>query len=61
MKLFKIKTDKSDSKMTLEYAKSSVLKLWFGYSKEHQESLKIIRMLSVYSKQCTALKNKIHG
>lgn len=36
---------------------------YFGIdiSKDQQECLQIIRMLSVYSKQSTALKNKIHG
>ena len=61
MKLSKIKTDKSDAKMICEYAQQVVLKLWKGESKDQQESLQIIRMLSVYSKQSTALKNKIHG
>jgi transposase len=61
MKLSKIKTDKSDAKMICEYAQNVALKLWKGNSKDQQECLQIIRMLSVYSKQSTALKNKIHG
>ena len=61
MKLSKIKTDKSDAKMICEYAQNVELKLWKGESKDQQECLQIIRMLSVYSKQSTALKNKIHG
>jgi len=61
MKLSKIKTDKSDAKMICEYAQNVELKLWKGNSKDQQECLQIIRMLSVYSKQSTALKNKIHG
>lgn len=61
MKLSKIKTDKSDAKMICEYAQNVTLKLWKGESKDQQECLQIIRILSVYSKQCTALKNKIHG
>lgn len=61
MKLSKIKTDKSDAKMICEYAQQVRLKLWKGESEDQQECLQIIRMLSVYSKHSTALKNKIHG
>ncbi len=61
MKLSKIKTDKSDSKMICSYAKSVDLKLWEGHSKQQQECLQITRVLSIYTKQCTMLKNKIHG
>jgi len=61
MKLSKIKTDKSDAKMICEYAQRVSLKLWKGESKDQQECLQIIRMLSIYSKQSTALKNKLHG
>lgn len=61
MKLSKIKTDKSDAKKICEYAQHVELKLWKGESKAQQECLQIIRLLSVYSKQSTALKNKIHG
>lgn len=61
MKLSKIKTDKSDAKMICEYAQNVTLKLWKGESKDQQECLQVIRILSVYSKQSTALKNKIHG
>jgi transposase len=61
MSLSKIKTDKSDAKAICEYAQNVTLKLWKGESKEQQECLQIIRMLSVYVKQSTSLKNKIHG
>ena len=61
MKLSKIKTDKRDAKMICEYAQCVALKLWKGESEAQQECLQIIRMLSVYGKQRTALKNKIHG
>ena len=61
MKLSKIKTDKADAKMICAYAQNVALKVWKGESKDQQECLQIIRMLSVYSKQSTALKNKIHG
>jgi transposase len=61
MGLSKIKTDKSDSKLICAYAEQVELKLWKGSSKEVQESLQITRALSVYTKQRTMLKNKLHG
>ena len=61
MSLSKIKTDKSDSKMIQLYGEDRMPKLWTGQSKTQQESLQLTRMLSVYSKQSTQLKNKIHG
>lgn len=61
MKLSKVKTDKSDAKMICEYAKSVHPKLWEGQTKNQIECLQIIRLLSVYFKHSTALKNKIHG
>lgn len=61
MKLSKIKTDKSDSKMICEYGQQLTLKLWSGDSKTQQECLQITRLLGVYTKQSTMLKNKIHG
>ena len=61
MKLSKIKTDKSDSRLICEYAKQVELKLWRGNSKHQLECLQMIRLLSVYTKQSTMLKNKIHG
>ena len=61
MKLSKIKTDKSDSKLICEYAKQVDLKLWQGNSKGQTECLQMTRLLSVYTKQSTMLKNKLHG
>ena len=61
MKLSKIKTDKSDAKMICEYAQMVELKLWHGKSKNQIECLQIIRLVGLYLKQSTALKNKIHG
>ena len=61
MKLSKIKTDKSDSKLICEYAKQVKVKLWQGNSKSQIECLQITRLLSVYTKQSTMLKNKLHG
>jgi transposase len=37
------------------------LLLWIGGSKNQRECLQITRTLSIYIKQNTALKNKIHG
>ena len=61
MGLSKIKTDKSDSKLICSYAEQVELKLWKGNSKEEIECLQIVRTLSVYTKQSTMLKNKLHG
>jgi len=61
MTLSKIKTDKSDCKMIQLYGKERTPKLWFGQSKTQQESLQLSRLLSVYSKQSTQIKNKLHG
>jgi transposase len=61
MRLSKIKTDKSDSKLICEYAQQVDLKLWKGNSKNDIECLQITRTLSVYTKQSTMLKNKLHG
>jgi transposase len=61
MKLSKIKTDKSDSKLICEYAQKVDLKLLKGNTKDEMECLQITRALSVYTKQSTMLKNKLHG
>ena len=61
MELSKIKTDKSDSKMIQLYGKERLPKLWYGQSKTQQESLQLSRLLSVYVKQSTQIKNKLHG
>ena len=61
MKLSKIKTDKADAKMIRLYAQNNELKLWEGQSENQVEALQITRLLDIYSKQSTALKNKIHG
>ncbi|MGA9651431.1 IS110 family transposase [Pedobacter sp.] len=61
MKLSKIKTDKSDSKLICEYAKQVEMKLWQGNSKHQTECLQMTRLLAVYTKQSTMLKNKLHG
>jgi transposase len=60
MKLSKIKTDKSDSKLICEYAQYTKLKLWEGHSNQQQECLQITRAISTYIKQTTMIENKIH-
>ena len=61
MGLSKVKTDKSDSKLICAYAQQVELKLWQGNTKEEIECLQIVRTLSIYTKQSTMLKNKLHG
>lgn len=61
MKLSKIKTDKSDSKLICEYGQNTELKLWQGNTKVEMECLQIVRALATYTKQSTMLKNKLHG
>jgi transposase len=61
MRLTKNKTDKSDSRLICEYAEQVELKLWKGNSKHQTECLQMARLLSVYTKQSTMLKNKLHG
>jgi transposase len=61
MKLSKIKTNKSDSKLICEYAQKVDLKLWKANTKEEMKCHQIIRALAVYTKQSTMLKNKLHG
>ncbi|OFY52166.1 MAG: IS110 family transposase [Bacteroidetes bacterium GWF2_41_31] len=61
MKLSKIKTDKFDARMIRLYAQGNEVKLWQGQSKNQIEALQIARLQEQYTKQSTALKNKIHG
>ncbi len=61
MHLSKVKTDKSDAKMICLYGVKVNPKLWKGQTKNQQECLQLLQLLSLYFKQSTALKNKIHG
>ena len=61
MHLSRVKTDKSDAKKLYEYGTSQDPIPWKGESKTQQACLQIVRLLSVYTKQCTQLKNKLHG
>jgi transposase len=61
MRLSKIKTDKADSKMIRLYAENNSLPFWEAQNSIELEALQITRLLDIYTKQSTALKNKIHG
>jgi len=61
MKLSKIKTDKSDAKAICEYAVLSEVPLYTAKNKNQAESHQLLRLIEVYLKQSTALKNKLHG
>jgi transposase len=61
MKLQHSKTDKSDAKMIALYAMEQPLKPW-SPEPEYIEQCKVINStVSMYFKQCTALKNKLHS
>jgi transposase len=61
MKLSKIKTDKSDAKAICEYAKANEVPLYTARDKNQAEALQLLRLIDIYTKQSTALKNKLHG
>lgn len=61
MRLTRVKTDRSDSQMIYEYAVNSGndLRLWQGQSKTQIACSQIISLTNLYTKQMTALKNKL--
>ncbi|SOC78934.1 Transposase [Salinimicrobium sediminis] len=61
MKLFRIKTDKSDAKAICEYATINEVPLYTARDKNQAECLQLMRLIDIYLKQSTALKNKLHG
>jgi transposase len=61
MKLSKIKTDKSDAKAICDYAIFNEVPLYTAKDESQAECLQLIRLIAIYIKQSTALKNKIHG
>jgi len=61
MKLSKIKTDKSDAKMICLYGQQMDMKLWKGPSANQLECLQMLSALDIYTKQGTALQNKIQS
>lgn len=61
MKLSKVKTDKSDAKAICEYATINEVPLYTAKDKNQAECLQLLRLIDIYLKQSTALKNKLHG
>ena len=61
MRLSKVKTDKSDAKAICDYALINPVPLYTGKDQNQAESLQLLRLLELYLKQRTQLKNKIHG
>jgi len=61
MRLSRIKTDKSDARMIRQYGEQNELRAWKGRSRKWEESLQVMSLLEQYSKQMTAMKNKLHG
>jgi transposase len=61
MKLAKVKTDKSDSKTICEYALINEVPIYSALTDLQSECLQLFRLLDVYIKQRTAIKNKMHG
>ncbi len=61
MKLSKIKTDKSDAKAICNYAIFNEVHLYTAKDRSQAECLQLIRLIDIYIKQSTALKNKLHG
>ena len=60
MELSKIKTDKSDSKMIQLYAKERRTKAYgMDNLKHNRKVLQLSRLLSLYTKQRTQIKNKL--
>jgi len=61
MKLSKIKTDKSDSKMIYNYAVLHKPKLWTGQTKNQKECSHLLSLSNLYTKEIIVLKNKLHS
>ena len=61
MKLAKVKTDKSDARAICEYASVNEVPLYTARNKNQAECLQLLRLIDIYIKQSTALKNKLHG
>lgn len=59
MRLQRVKTDKSDAKMLSEYGLSERPKLWVPDPEHISYSKQTLSVLELYTKQQTALKNKI--
>lgn len=61
MKLAKVKTDKADAKSICEYAMSNEVSIYSSVDDIQADCLQLFRLMHIYKKQLTALKNKHHG
>lgn len=61
MKLSKVKTDKADAKAICDYATTNAVVLYNPADATQAEILQLFRMIHIYKKHLTAIKNKLHG
>jgi transposase len=61
MKLKRVKTDKSDAFMIYNYACEQVLEPWQPEPSYIVRSKELLSLMQTYSRQSTALKNKLHA
>lgn len=61
IKLSKVKTDKSDARMICLYGQHMELQPWKGPSSRQLECLQMLSLLDTYTRQSTALQNKIQS
>ena len=61
MKLKRVKTDKSDAFMIYNYAQEQVLEPWRPEPAYIVRSKELLSLMQTYSRQSTALKNKLHA
>jgi len=61
MKLAKVKTDKADAKAICAYAQVNQVPIYSQVDDVQAECLQLFRLLDIYQKQLTAIKNKLHG
>lgn len=61
MKLAKVKTDKSDAKAISEYGQMNDVPLYTALTDVQSECFQLFRLLDIYLKHRTAMKNKVKG
>jgi len=61
MKLNRVKTDKSDARMICQYGEEASLDSWNPDPEYMRECKQLQSVIGVYTKQQTALKNKLHS
>lgn len=61
MKLKRVKTDKSDAYMIYTYACDQALEPWHPEAEYIIKSKELLSLIQTYSRQSTALKNKLHA